>query len=376
MCDGTTDCGYSALPDETACGSCESGVCECWTGICANTTPYSIDVRSVLTHDCVMNGTDSVNDGMDASNFLFMTDAIHGDNLPNNGVIGGNMEHPALELWWNDSDDGNNCWNAGLAGGTRSFAVPDVAQPSSITYEAEGGLPIQNAVGFADGDGWAANSGTSGYIVYGPYVTTLNEGYHYADFRLLVDVAGTNHDHVISIDVWDSEDGVFLAQRNLYRDDFAANFAYETFTLGFDMVGREGHPIETRVHAESTSYVRADSVTIRERPPHLHIVGTSVDGSSDVSVTIHLADVVIGGVTFDGGTVNHTHVFPDWFNEAGGGVSSAIDGLDRITTGGAYFPVADPGIFYTTVELTGGIDQVDITQTSGGRFIFFGAVLW
>lgn len=92
----------------------------------------------------------------------------------------------------------------------------------STAWEAEA-LPHQ--MGYADGNGWAANvTLSSGFMTYGPYSTAVPVGSRVATWRALVDNAvDPNNGNVITIDVYDATAGQQLASRTLTRHSWVAN---------------------------------------------------------------------------------------------------------------------------------------------------------
>ena len=368
-CDIAGGCSNTAVADRTLCTSCVGANCECWNGLCANEGPFSLDLSAELTHDCVLNTGDTTQDGMDAGSYVFVTDAIAGSNLPNDGFVGGSDQHPPVQMNWSDSDDGNNC---SIMGGSDSitFAVPPIEQPVSDVYDAvtDGRLGRQPwTFDSGQGLGFGVNEGP-GHAIYGPYVTDLREGGWYADFRVKVDVCCTNSDLLVTLDVWDATANQQLGFVNVNRDMFGANDTYQTFTVPFNMVGRAGNAIEARVYHHRRAYMRVESITLREQRPALRIIGTSVDGDVDVQVEVFYEG---------GGSDVVTHTFIDWFNEPGGGLGYILDGLDRYQIGGSLEDVNDPGIFYSSHFPSGDVNQVTLTRSGGsGTFIFFGASFW
>jgi hypothetical protein len=67
---------------------------------------------------------------------------------------------------------------------------------------------------------------------------------------------------VAVVDVHDASTGVVLSSREIRRKEFRAPFAYQRFAVNFDLVGRSGHAMETRVYWRDLSYVKVDKVVV------------------------------------------------------------------------------------------------------------------
>jgi len=135
------------------------------------------------------------------------------------------------------------------------------------TYQAESDLQHHAERGRADADGWSANNtdDTEGHLLYGPYARDWPGVAMQADFRMLIDFVDSREEVVATIEVYDADADEILASRDVRRVDFNAAFAYQDFSVDFDMSGRQGHRMETRVFWARTSYMRVDRIVVRER---------------------------------------------------------------------------------------------------------------
>lgn len=132
-------------------------------------------------------------------------------------------------------------------------------------YEAEGN-DLQHNIGRLDQDGWSADTqlDDTGYMIYGPYARDWGGGLNTAQFRLLIDVVDARDDTVVTLDIHDADAQEILVSRPIPRSAFSADFRYQDFTLDFNLAGRLGHAIETRVRWHDVSYVRVDKITVSE----------------------------------------------------------------------------------------------------------------
>ncbi|MDV6331302.1 hypothetical protein [Asticcacaulis sp. 201] len=132
----------------------------------------------------------------------------------------------------------------------------------SQSWEAES---LNHQVGFADGDGWAANIYTDRQILlYGPYTTSIPQGAHTAVWKMLVDNNTADQRPIVTLDVWDSTASKQLAITTLFRNAWSASNVYEYFGIPFSIDASEvGHAIEIRVTYDGYSYVRVDKVGYR-----------------------------------------------------------------------------------------------------------------
>lgn len=147
------------------------------------------------------------------------------------------------------------------AAGNRS-SVSSV-NPYATYWEAEA---LWHNTGYADADGWAANTGNiSHHMVFGPWTSAVPAGSRTAAFRLMIgSLAGGAADSIAVIDIYDATAGQILASDTLQRQRWVSQLTYQTFELPFTMdVSRSGHLIEFRVYYIGGAYIRADKLGFR-----------------------------------------------------------------------------------------------------------------
>ena len=85
---------------------------------------------------------------------------------------------------------------------------------------------------------------------------------------LLVDDNEYDNQPVVTLEAYDSTTGEILSSRPVLRREFRARDTYQRFAINFDLEGREGHSMETRVWWHDISYVRVDKVIVHasDRP--------------------------------------------------------------------------------------------------------------
>ena len=105
-------------------------------------------------------------------------------------------------------------------------------------------------------------------MVHGPYATNWGGGAAQAVFVLLVDDNEYDNQPVVTLEAYDSTTGEILSSRPVLRREFRARDTYQRFAINFDLEGREGHSMETRVWWHDISYVRVDKVIVHasDRP--------------------------------------------------------------------------------------------------------------
>jgi hypothetical protein len=135
---------------------------------------------------------------------------------------------------------------------------------ATTSWEAEG-ASIGHATGFANGDGWAANtSSAEGHLTYGPYVTTLASGDRTALWTLMVDNNVGDEGPIVRLEVYDLTQGDMIADRTLTRQAWALTMQHQTFGVPFTLDSwRAGHAIEFRTFFWPRAYVRVDKVGVR-----------------------------------------------------------------------------------------------------------------
>jgi hypothetical protein len=58
-----------------------------------------------------------------------------------------------------------------------------------------------------------------------------------------------------------------LASRDVHRREFRATGVYQRFSLTFNLAGRAGHAIETRVYWRDNAFVNLDKIVVNTAPP-------------------------------------------------------------------------------------------------------------
>ncbi|VUD69089.1 hypothetical protein TDB9533_04455 [Thalassocella blandensis] len=142
------------------------------------------------------------------------------------------------------------------------FSCHALAVDQRFVYEAE--TQLRHSIGHAEGDGWVATTGgdSRGHLIYGPYDNSWGEGGAQAVFRMKVDNNTANNEQVVTVDVYDSSTGQTVASRAITRREFNRAHEYQDFSVWFDLRGRNGHTMETRVYWNDVSYVKVDKVTV------------------------------------------------------------------------------------------------------------------
>ncbi|MCA9667991.1 MAG: hypothetical protein KC503_20475 [Myxococcales bacterium] len=135
----------------------------------------------------------------------------------------------------------------------------DIGGAWETVYDAKTDLAHQ--LGELASDGWAADvtRHNKGFLIYGPYRTFDPLVAQIVSFRMLVDY-NLDHVQVANIEVYDATANAVVAQRTLYRDDFAAAWAYQIFNL--QLAPQAGHRYEFRVYWHDTTYTRVSSVSL------------------------------------------------------------------------------------------------------------------
>ncbi len=164
-------------------------------------------------------------------------------------------------------------WTGNCTGATPTcrFTVPSQSvsvaarfEGPNFTYQAES-QELAKATGQASSGGWAAATQVheAGHLIYGPYAAYWSARPHTAFFRMMVDnvTAGGN---IARIDIHDYTTKQILKTQIIRRSDFDQPFTFKDFPLTFDLTGRSGHAIETRVYWYDTSYLKVDQIAVVE----------------------------------------------------------------------------------------------------------------
>ncbi|RDC58903.1 hypothetical protein HME9302_02635 [Alteripontixanthobacter maritimus] len=156
-----------------------------------------------------------------------------------------------------DGQGANSRYNYDKANNRTAVAVQ---KQFTAAWEAEA---LPHLVGYADGDGWAANINTSSsYLTYGPYTDSIPTGSRVATWRMLVDVHNSaDNSRIVTVDVYDRTANQVLAVRSINRHEFLGKYSYQVFELPFLMTSaRVGHRMEMRTFYHGYSYLRVDKI--------------------------------------------------------------------------------------------------------------------
>jgi len=141
--------------------------------------------------------------------------------------------------------------------------------PTVHAQVLEAETALAHGVGRLDGDGWQAATGpdAAGHMAYGPYATDWGGGAGEAVFSLMVDNNTAADDLVVTLEVNDATADRIIASRPVHRHELRAASTYQRFAVDFDLGGRTGHRMETRVFWHDVSFVKLDKVTVNLADP-------------------------------------------------------------------------------------------------------------
>lgn len=133
----------------------------------------------------------------------------------------------------------------------------------SRVYEAE--TDLSHSTGAVDADGWSASTAanTAGHLAYGPYAVDWGGGAGQAVFHVMIDDNTASDDLVVTLDVYDATAAQVIGQRAIHRRQFRDRSVYDRFAVNFDLQGRAGHQMETRVVWLDNAYIRLDKVVVK-----------------------------------------------------------------------------------------------------------------
>ena len=143
----------------------------------------------------------------------------------------------------------------------------EVPTPPDLAWVYEAESELRNVIGMVETDGRSANMllDDPGHLAFGPYASDWSNGSKQAVFRMLIDVVNGAPEIVATADIFDATTQEIVASRQVLRSDFDLPFTYRNIAFDFDMAGREGHLMETRLYWHDISYLRLDRVSILER---------------------------------------------------------------------------------------------------------------
>jgi len=108
---------------------------------------------------------------------------------------------------------------------------------------------------------WAANVlNPSGYMLYGPYTTSLPSGMLTAKFRMAIDNNNFDNLQVCTIDVCKDQGRTILASRRISRTEFLSKNTFQDFELNFR--NTSGAQLEFRVYFNGLSQLSIQTVKI------------------------------------------------------------------------------------------------------------------
>ena len=146
------------------------------------------------------------------------------------------------------------------------FALPTLNGPqagvATTNWEAES---VSHYTGFAEADGWAANTSSAGSFLTAGAAIVLPAGDHAALWTLMID-NNTSADEgaVVRLEVYDATQGDVITDRTLTRQAWALTMQYQTFGVPFTLdSSRVGHTIEFRTVFWPRAYVRVDKIGAR-----------------------------------------------------------------------------------------------------------------
>lgn len=146
------------------------------------------------------------------------------------------------------------------AAGNRIEAIFANFLSPTYNWEAEN---LYHGAGFADGDGWAANTSTSPtFITYGPY-TTFPTGGHTAGWKMLIDDVTTQDPstYQVELQVYDTRTGELLGDKWMTRLFWPTAWQYYYFAVPFTIdQNHNSDPIEFRTLFFAHSYIRIDRI--------------------------------------------------------------------------------------------------------------------
>ena len=124
---------------------------------------------------------------------------------------------------------------------------------------------MQHQFGTRELDGWSAQRGQKGHMIYGPYERGLPHAPMQVNFTVQTDLSLPTSDVIAVVDVNDATADKIIATREIRRSDFRVPLVYQTIPLNFDWRGRVGHAVEFRVYTKGTSYIKVSNIAVSER---------------------------------------------------------------------------------------------------------------
>lgn len=147
---------------------------------------------------------------------------------------------------------------------------PSTSECSMGTYWDQNSPYIGHSIGRAEADGWSATHGSDGqgFLQFGPYITSLGTGNHFAKWKAMIGAAPAGQEQskavVARIEVIDSSAGYsLLSTRTLTRGDWTNAMQYECFALPFSLSAAQvGHQLEFRFWWYDQGYIRLQRIGV------------------------------------------------------------------------------------------------------------------
>jgi hypothetical protein len=148
----------------------------------------------------------------------------------------------------------------GYGGATNFYSLTIAGHTRMLELQAE--RDLTHKTGRAEGDGWSAmpRRDRANFLTQGPPISRLPAGTHTATFRMAVDATTGDNVKVATMSVFNAATKQILAERTIYRRDFALANTQQGFSVEFST--NAGQPLEFRVYWHGKSYVRQDAVQV------------------------------------------------------------------------------------------------------------------
>jgi len=145
--------------------------------------------------------------------------------------------------------------------GNRTAMRSRLLYPVLQSWEAED--MVWHQVGYADGNGWAANASTAaGLLNFGPYTANVPVGDNTAVWKLTRGPSALPlSQQVVVLSVYDTNQMDIIASRAITLADWPVASQYEYFTVPFTLpASRKGHYFEFYTSYVPSTYVKVDRV--------------------------------------------------------------------------------------------------------------------
>lgn len=121
-------------------------------------------------------------------------------------------------------------------------------QPNEMVFKWNAtDLKLGHNVGRAVGNIWIVDSSVdpSGYLSFGPYLNTLEQGGYSATWSLQINDNTTNNHNILRLEVYDVLTNSLLSYRNISRQEFVKTGEFQDFNVEFQDWGK-GRSLEFR----------------------------------------------------------------------------------------------------------------------------------